>query len=40
MALHPERYTRRSRAGSAMLIARLPLQAVFIAWVRAAARRA
>lgn len=40
MALHPERYIGSSRAGTSMLIARLPLQAVFIAWVRAAGRRA
>jgi uncharacterized membrane protein len=37
MAQHPERY--RVPGGRAALIARLPLQAVFIAWVRAAARR-
>jgi uncharacterized membrane protein len=35
MALHPDRY-RRIPAGRAGLIARLPLQAVFIAWARAA----
>jgi uncharacterized membrane protein len=37
MAQHPERY--RVPGGRASLIARLPLQAAFIAWVRAAARR-
>jgi uncharacterized membrane protein len=37
MAQHPERY--RVPGGRAALIARLPLQALFIAWVRAAARR-
>jgi uncharacterized membrane protein len=37
MAQHPERY--RVPGGRAALIARLPLQAVLIAWVRAAARR-
>jgi len=37
MAQHPERY--RVPGGRAALIARLPLQAVFIAWVRSAARR-
>jgi uncharacterized membrane protein len=37
MALHPERY-RRIPGGRPALIARLPLQAVFIAWARAAAR--
>ena len=37
MAQHPERY--RVPGGRAALIARLPVQAVFIAWVRAAARR-
>jgi uncharacterized membrane protein len=35
MALHPDRY-RRIPGGRAGLIARLPLQAVFIAWARAA----
>src|SRR3954471_13815844 len=35
MALHPERYKKIPRAG---LYARLPVQAVFIAWVRAAMR--
>ena len=37
MALHPERY-RRIPGGRAALMARLPLQAVFIAWARSAAR--
>jgi len=37
MARHPERY--RVPGGRAALYARLPLQAVFIAWVRAAMRR-
>jgi uncharacterized membrane protein len=37
MAQHPERYP--VPGGRAALIARLPLQALFIAWVRAAARR-
>lgn len=37
MALHPERFTQL-RGGRAAFIARLPLQAVLIAWVRAAAR--
>lgn len=36
MALHPERY--RVPGGRATLLARLPLQLVFLAWVRAAAR--
>jgi uncharacterized membrane protein len=35
MALHPDRY-RMIRGGRPALIARLPLQAVFIAWARAA----
>jgi uncharacterized membrane protein len=35
MALHPERY-RNVPGGRAALIARLPLQALFIAWARAA----
>jgi uncharacterized membrane protein len=35
MALHPERYTKIPRAG---LHARLPVQLLFIAWVRGAAR--
>ena len=39
MALHPERYAARIPGGRGALIARLPLQAVLIAWVRAAARR-
>jgi uncharacterized membrane protein len=37
MAQHPERY--RVPGGRAVLLARLPLQAAFVAWVRAAARR-
>ena len=37
MAQHPERY--RVPGGRATLLARLPLQAAFAAWVRAAARR-
>jgi uncharacterized membrane protein len=37
MALHPEHY-RGIPGGRPALIARLPLQAVFIAWARAAAR--
>jgi uncharacterized membrane protein len=36
MALHPDRFPM-IRGGRAALIARLPLQAVFIAWARAAA---
>lgn len=36
MALHPERY--RVPGGRASLVARLPFQAVFLAWVRAAMR--
>jgi uncharacterized membrane protein len=36
MALHPERYP--VPGGRAALVARLPLQAVVIAWVRAAMR--
>ena len=35
MALHPERYRQLPRAG---LYARLPVQGLFIAWVRAAMR--
>jgi uncharacterized membrane protein len=35
MALHPERYERIPRGG---LYARLPLQLLFAAWVRSAAR--
>ncbi len=38
MALHPERYP--VPGGRTALYARLPLQAAFIAWARAAARRA
>jgi len=37
MALHPERY-RRVPGGRAALLARLPLQALLIAWARAASR--
>jgi uncharacterized membrane protein len=37
MAQHSERY--RVPGGRAALLARLPLQAAFVAWVRAAARR-
>jgi uncharacterized membrane protein len=37
MALHPERY-RQVPGGRAALLARLPLQALLIAWARAAAR--
>lgn len=37
MAQHPERY-RRIPGGRATLIARLPLQALLIAWARAAAK--
>ena len=37
MALHPDRY--RVPGGRAALYARLPFQAVFIAWALAAARR-
>jgi uncharacterized membrane protein len=36
MAQHPERY--RIPGGRATLVARLPVQAVLIAWVRSAAR--
>jgi len=39
MARHPERYASLP-GGRPALIARLPLQLVFIAWVRAAGRRA
>ena len=35
MALHPDRY-RMIRGGRLALIARLPFQALFIAWARAA----
>jgi uncharacterized membrane protein len=35
MALHPERYEKIPRAG---LYARLPVQLLFIAWVRSAGR--
>jgi uncharacterized membrane protein len=38
MALHPERYPQVP-GGSTALKARLPFQALFIAWVLAAARR-
>jgi uncharacterized membrane protein len=37
MALHPERY-KRVPGGRAALIARLPVQALFIAWAYAAGR--
>ncbi|MGA3360463.1 MAG: hypothetical protein ABSD82_00345 [Solirubrobacteraceae bacterium] len=37
MALHPERYAAHVPGGRSALIARLPLQAVLIAWVHAAA---
>ena len=37
MALNPDRYAQRIPGGAATLIARLPLQAVLIAWVHAAA---
>lgn len=37
MALHPERF--RVPGGRAALYARLPLQALFVAWARAAGRR-
>ena len=37
MALNPERYAQRVPGGEATLIARLPLQALLIAWVRSAA---
>jgi uncharacterized membrane protein len=36
MALHPERYGANTRARRRLLIARLPLQLAFMAWVRAA----
>lgn len=36
MALHPDRY-RMIPGGRSALIARLPLQALFVAWARAAA---
>jgi uncharacterized membrane protein len=38
MALNPGRYAEGVPGGEATLIARLPLQAVLIAWVRASAR--
>ena len=37
MAMHPERFSGRIPGGRRALVARLPLQAVLIAWVRAAA---
>lgn len=40
MAMHRGRYAKHVRGGEWALIARLPLQLVLIAWVRAAARRA
>jgi uncharacterized membrane protein len=39
MALHPKRYEQHAPGGRAGLYARLPFQAVFIAWVLAAAQR-
>ena len=39
MARHPERYAAQTPGGRPTLIARLPLQLVLVAWVRAAARR-
>jgi uncharacterized membrane protein len=38
MALNPGRYGKSTRRGKALLVARLPLQFAFVAWVRAAAR--
>ncbi|HEY1775788.1 MAG TPA: DoxX family protein [Solirubrobacteraceae bacterium] len=38
MALNPDRYAERVPGGRASLLARLPLQALLIAWVRAAGR--
>jgi len=38
MALNPDRYAQHVPGGEAALIARLPLQAALIAWVRAAAQ--
>jgi uncharacterized membrane protein len=38
MALHPERYAEQTPGGRATLVARLPLQLVLIAWVRAISR--
>jgi uncharacterized membrane protein len=38
MAMNPDRYAERIPGGEATLIARLPLQALLIAWVRAAAK--
>jgi uncharacterized membrane protein len=38
MALHPDRYDATTSARKGLLIARLPLQLAFIAWVRVAAR--
>lgn len=40
MALNRDRYAEHVPGGEQTLIARLPLQLVLIAWVRAAARRA
>jgi len=40
MALNRDRYAEQMPGGEHTLIARLPLQLVLIAWVRAAARRA
>lgn len=39
MALHPERYGRRMPGARVVFLARLPLQLVLIAWVRATGRR-
>jgi uncharacterized membrane protein len=39
MAANPERYAEHVPGGEPALIARLPMQLVLIAWVRAAARR-
>jgi uncharacterized membrane protein len=38
MALNPDRYAQTVPGGEATLMARLPLQAALIAWVRAAAQ--
>jgi len=40
MARHPERYARHIPGGGTVLLARLPLQLVLIAWVRRSAHRA
>ena len=39
MAIHPERFGADTPGLRSALIARLPLQLAFIAWVRSAARR-